>query len=114
MCSSDLSLAAILALDDEAFRSRFRGTPLVRAKRSGLLRSAAIALGNRPDPASAEALIAALGDSDAVVRGAAAWALGRWRHAEPALAAIAHDALVARLPRETDAVARSEIEAALV
>ena len=111
---ASLSLAAILALDDEAFRSRFRGTPLVRAKRSGLLRSAAIALGNRPDPASAEALIAALGDSDAVVRGAAAWALGRWRHAEPALAAIAHDALVARLPRETDAVARSEIEAALV
>jgi epoxyqueuosine reductase len=109
-----LPLAELLALDDEAFRRRFRGTPLVRAKRSGLLRSAAIALGNRPDPASAEALIAALADPDAIVRGAAAWALGRWRHAEPALAATAHDALVVRLPLEMDASARSEIEAALV
>jgi epoxyqueuosine reductase len=109
-----LPLAELLALDDDAFRRRFKGTPLVRAKRSGLLRSAAIALGNRPDPASAEALIAALADSDAIVRGAAAWALGRWRHAEPALAASAQDALVARLPLETDASARSEIEAALV
>jgi epoxyqueuosine reductase len=109
-----LPLAELLALDDEAFRRRFRGTPLVRAKRSGLLRSAAIALGNRPDPASAAALIAALADSDATVRGAAAWALGRWRHAEPALASIAHDALVARLSREKDAGARSEIEAALL
>jgi epoxyqueuosine reductase len=110
---SSLPLAALLALDDDAFRHRFRGTPLVRAKRSGLLRSAAIALGNRPDPANAGALITALADSDAIVRGAAAWALGRWRHAEPALAACAHDALVARLPLETDASVRAEIEAAL-
>ena len=109
-----LPLAELLALDDEAFRRRFRGTPLVRAKRSGLLRSAAIALGNRPDPASAEALIAALADPDEIVRGAAAWALGRWRHAEPALAATAHEALNARLPLETNGDVRAEIEAALL
>ncbi|MFM8380219.1 MAG: tRNA epoxyqueuosine(34) reductase QueG, partial [Planctomycetia bacterium] len=73
-----LGLADLLALDEPGFRARFRGTPLFRAKRGGLLRSAAIVLGNRPDPASAEALVAALGDADEVVRGAAAWALGRW------------------------------------
>lgn len=73
-----LGLADLLALDEAGFRARFRGTPLVRAKRRGLLRSAAILLGNRPDVASADALVAALGDADEVVRGAAAWALGRW------------------------------------
>jgi epoxyqueuosine reductase len=73
-----LGLADLLALDEAGFRARFRGTPLWRAKRRGLLRTAVILLGNRPDVASAEALVAALGDGDEVVRGAAAWALGRW------------------------------------
>ncbi len=73
-----LGLADLLALDEAGFRIRFRGTPLWRAKRRGLLRTAVILLGNRPDVASAEALVAALGDGDEVVRGAAAWALGRW------------------------------------
>jgi epoxyqueuosine reductase len=73
-----LGLADLLALDEAGFRARFRGTPLWRAKRRGLLRTAVILLGNRPDVASAEALVAALGDADEVVRGAAAWALGRW------------------------------------
>jgi epoxyqueuosine reductase len=108
-----LPLAELLALDDAAFRRRFKGTPLVRAKRSGLLRSAAIALGNRPDAASADALVAALADHDEIVRAAAAWALGRWRHAEPVLAAIAHEALSARLPLETSNAVCAEIEAAL-
>jgi hypothetical protein len=48
------------------------------------------------------------------VRGAAAWALGRWRHAEPTLAATAHEALNARLPLETSGDVRAEIEAALL
>lgn len=76
--SAALPLAEVLALDDAGFRARFRGTPLWRAKRRGLVRSAVLVLGNQPDPASAEALIAALDDADAVVREAAAWALGRW------------------------------------
>jgi epoxyqueuosine reductase len=36
----------LLALDDAAFRRRFRGSPLLRAKRSGLQRNAAVALSN--------------------------------------------------------------------
>jgi epoxyqueuosine reductase len=74
-----LSLAELLSLDEAAFRERFRGSPLLRAKRRGLLRSAAIALGNRPDPAARQALVAALDDEDAVIRDAAAWALDRYR-----------------------------------
>jgi epoxyqueuosine reductase len=73
-----LGLADLLSLDEAGFRDRFRGTPLWRAKRRGLLRTAVILLGNRPDVASTEALMAALGDADEVVREAAAWALGRW------------------------------------
>jgi epoxyqueuosine reductase len=73
-----LSLAEILSFDDVGFRQRFKGSPILRAKRAGLARSAAIALGNRPDPATAAALEQALRDPEPVVREAAAWALGQW------------------------------------
>jgi epoxyqueuosine reductase len=107
-----LGLADILRLDESAFRRRFRGSPLWRAKRKGLLRSAAIALGNRPDPDSAPALLAAAADEDPVIRGAAAWALGRWL-AHEEFAARARQALAERLDVETDADVRAEIERAL-
>jgi epoxyqueuosine reductase len=91
-----LDLAELLRLDEVAFRRRFKGSPLLRAKRHGLARSAAIALGNRPDPAALQALTAALADAEPVVREAAAWALGRWveagvrtAEAQAALAALA-------------------------
>ncbi|MFM8290612.1 MAG: tRNA epoxyqueuosine(34) reductase QueG [Planctomycetia bacterium] len=73
-----LDLAALLQLDEAGFRRRFKGSPILRAKRRGLVRSAAIALGNRPDPTAFPALAAALADPEPVVREAAAWALGRW------------------------------------
>lgn len=73
-----LPLADLLELDDEGFRRRFKGSPILRAKRHGLARSAAIALGNRPHPPAFAALAAALHDAEPVVREAAAWALGRW------------------------------------
>ena len=106
------SLAAILELDTEAFRQRFKGSPLRRAKRRGLLRSAAIALGNRPQAPTFDALAAALADEEPVVRGAAAWALGRWRHAD-VVAERARAALIGRIEIENDADVRAEIERAL-
>jgi epoxyqueuosine reductase len=106
------SLAEILALDTEAFRQRFKGSPLRRAKRRGLLRTAAIALGNRPHAPSFDALAAALADEEPVVRGAAGWALGRWRQAD-VVAERARAVLVARLAVEVDADVRAEIERAL-
>ena len=110
--SAALSLVDLLGLDEAGFRTRFRGTPLFRAKRSGLVRSAALVLGNRPDPASADALVAALADFDAVVRGAAAWALGRWI-AAGVLADRCRTALAARHAVEPDADVRHEIDQAL-
>jgi len=106
-----LALAELLQLDDATFRMRFKGSSLLRAKRRGLLRSAAIALGNRPHAPSFDALAAALADGDPVVRGAAAWALGRWRHAD-VVAEQARATLVARLAVEDDADVRTEIERA--
>jgi epoxyqueuosine reductase len=108
-----LSLAELLALDDAGFRRRFRGTPILRAKRRGLVRSAAIALGNRPDPAAFAPLAAALGDTEPVVRGAAAWALGRGRRAGGEIGSLAREALERRLPQEADPLVRDEITWAL-
>ena len=72
-----LEPAALLALDEAAFRERFRSTAMWRARRSGLLRNAAIVLGNRGDASAAPALRGALADPDPVVRDAAEWALTR-------------------------------------
>jgi epoxyqueuosine reductase len=71
------ALEALLDLDPEAFRARFRGSALTRTKRTGLLRNAAIVLANRGERRAAGALGRALGDPDAVVRHAAAWALAK-------------------------------------
>ena len=68
-------LESLFELDRDAFRARFRGTALARTKRAGLLRNAAIVLANRGERRAVGALSRALGDEDAGVRRAAAWAL---------------------------------------
>jgi epoxyqueuosine reductase len=68
-------LTALLGLDDEAFRKCFRNTPLWRAKRRGVLRNAAIVLGNQRARAALPALRKAAGDEEPLVREAAAWAI---------------------------------------
>ncbi len=70
-------LDELLALDERAFRERFAGTPLLRAKRRGLLRNAAVALGNSGLFAARPALERAATDSDEQLRAHAAWALRR-------------------------------------
>ncbi len=75
--TNHVDLAALFTLDDAAFRDRFRHTPLWRAKRRGLLRNAAIVLGNRPHPEAISALIRGLNDPEPLVRGASVWALRR-------------------------------------
>jgi epoxyqueuosine reductase len=72
-----VDLVELLGLSEEAFRHRFRGTTLMRAKRRGLLRNAALALGNIGDPAALPALRRALEDPEPLVREAAAWAIAR-------------------------------------
>lgn len=70
-------LIAILEMAESDFRERFRGTPILRAKRTGLQRNACVALGNGKNPAAVPALMRALQDGEPLVRGHAAWALGQ-------------------------------------
>ncbi len=71
-------LVGLFELNEEAFRARFRRTPLWRAKRRGILRNAAIVLGNQRSPSGFEALCRGLHDDEPLVRGACAWALGEY------------------------------------
>ena len=73
----DPDLPALLKLDADGFRRRFRTSAVSRAKRSGLARNVALALGNRAHPSDVPALRDALSDGDPVVREHAAWALDR-------------------------------------
>ena len=72
-----ITLAELFELDDDTFRRRFRHTPLWRAKRRGVLRNAAVVLGNRPHEAAQPALRRGIEDTEAMVREACAWALDR-------------------------------------
>jgi epoxyqueuosine reductase len=72
-----LDPAELLGLSEEEFRHRFRGTALLRPRRPGLLRNAALVLGNTGGAAALPALRAALGDPEPLVREAAAWAIAR-------------------------------------
>ncbi len=76
--SNPIDLAELLRMDEAAVRRRFRGSPILRAKRRGLVCQAAYALGNSPDPNAIPALMEGLGDTDPAVREACAWALERY------------------------------------
>jgi epoxyqueuosine reductase len=64
-------------LDEAAFRARFKGTPILRAKRRGLLRNVAIALGNWGSPETLPVLEQALQDPEPLIQEHAAWAIER-------------------------------------
>ena len=70
-------LRDILTMDQNDFSQRFRKSPIKRTKRRGLLRNAAVALGNVGDASDVPTLSRALSDSEPLVRQHAAWALGR-------------------------------------
>ncbi len=69
----------LLALSPAQFKQRFDGTSLLRARRSGLLRNAAIVLGNTGVASALPALERAALDADEVIRDAATWAISRIR-----------------------------------
>jgi epoxyqueuosine reductase len=99
-----VDLVALFELDDATFREHFRHTPLWRAKRRGLLRNAAIVLGNRPYEDALPALVRGLNDDEPLVRAACAWAIGNYSRLDAACA------LEARLAIESDPVVRLETE----
>jgi epoxyqueuosine reductase len=70
-----LELAELFYLTDESFRMRFRNTPLWRSKRRGILRNAAIVLGNQRATTAIDALTHGLDDPEPLVQDTCRWAL---------------------------------------
>jgi len=101
------SLIELMGMTQEEFSRRFKGSPVKRAKRRGLLRNVAVALRNWGSPEAVPVLAAALNDEEPLVRGHAAWALGRIG-AEGAL-----QALRSRAEVEEDGWVREEIALSL-
>jgi epoxyqueuosine reductase len=104
--SNPVSLAKLFDLTDESFRQRFRKTPLWRSKRRGILRNAAIVLGNQQFVAATSALQRGIRDVEPMVRAASAWALGQIG------GSAARQTLAGCLQTETDSEVIDEITAA--
>ncbi len=98
-------LSTLLTLTDETFAEHFTGSAIYRIKRAQMVRNACIAAGNSGLEDLSALLIPLLSDASPLVRGHAAWALGRLRKGRGML----HKALT----RESDQAVRQEIIAAL-
>jgi epoxyqueuosine reductase len=97
------SLADLSKLDDSAFRALFTKSPVKRIGRDRFLRNVLIAIGNSGDAALTKEAERLLSDDNAMVRGAAVWALSLL---------MARDEFDARMTiavsTETDASVRAE------
>ena len=92
----------LLKMSAEEFDREFAETPMARPGRAGLLRNAAIVLGNSGDSAAVPVLIEALRDREPLIRGAAVWAL------QTLGGEAARQALSDLAEREIDPVVRDE------
>lgn len=102
------SLPELMGLDEQGFRRRFEGSAVTRAKRRGLLRNAAVVLGNSGNRDAIAVLARTLeAEPEALVRAHAAWAIGRLG------GRAARDGLERRRRGEDDPSVAAEIAAAL-
>lgn len=107
-------LDQVLRMTNPEFRAWFQPTAAGWRGKTVLQRNAVIALGNSGDPRALPLLLEALADPQRpVLRGAAAWALGKLGRAVPDAAPAAARALADLLEREADAAVRQEAETAL-
>ena len=97
----------ILRMDEETFKNVFQGRAIRRATWRGLQRNACIVLGNTGDESIVPSLIDALSSDSELVRGHAAWALGKISGDK------AKTALTVRINSEKDEWVTSEINVAL-
>jgi epoxyqueuosine reductase len=102
------ALTWVLSMSEAEFRETYRATPVLRTKRRGLARNAAVALGNTGTEGDLPALAHAAEEHDEpLVRGHAVWALGHrfGRNAVPTIERV--------LRREQESSVRDECWAAL-
>jgi epoxyqueuosine reductase len=114
---SGWSLERFLTLDEPGFLALFATSPIRRANRAGFVRNVCVAMGNRGERGFLVPLATALeNDRDALVRGHAAWALGRIAGSLPATDAAraeAAAALARAAGTDDDAWVREEARLAL-
>ena len=104
----ELSVQDVLCMDQATYSATFSKSAIKRAKRRGLLRNAAVVLGNTGTPEDVELLCERLHqEPDPLVRGHIAWALGRIPDPQGV------QALQQQLQIEQDDFARQEILDAL-
>jgi epoxyqueuosine reductase len=110
------ALLELMTLSEEEFASRFSGSPIKRTGRRGLLRNVAVALGNWGARQAVPVLARALDDPEPLIRGHAAWALGRIldRVGIPGDGGfVVAEAILHRLHVEEDPWVEEELETAL-
>jgi epoxyqueuosine reductase len=97
----ELGLGEVLGLSPEGFAALFRGTPVKRLKRTGLLRNACVVAGNSGDTRHVPALAELARREAPLIRAHAVWALRR----------LGAEAEVAELRAgETDPLVRAEFD----
>jgi epoxyqueuosine reductase len=74
-----MQLRDYLSLDDAQFRALFRGSPIKRIKRRGLLRNVCVALGNVGTKEDLPALLRAAEDTEPLIAEHATWAIAQIR-----------------------------------
>lgn len=100
-------LESLATVDEESFRERWSRLFVYNPNRNDVRRNAIVALGNVGGPQAEPTLLEVLSDEDPVIRGHAAWALGRLG------TGAARRALEKAGQRETDSLVRREITLSL-
>ena len=77
--TAGMALRDYLALTEDGFRTLFRGSPIKRARRRGLLRNVCVALGNTGSPEDLPALQRAASEEEELIAEHARWAINRIR-----------------------------------
>jgi len=101
-------LSDLIDMSEETFRHQYEGMAIFRIGRRRLLRNAVVALGNWRDGQATPVLVRALTDVEPLVRGHAAWALGRFG------GQTVRKTLEDSLHSERDPYVRREIQMAIV
>lgn len=102
-------LVRLVDMSEDDFHAWFDSTAAAWRGRQVLQRNALVALGNSGDPAAFDPLCNSLRSPDALLRGHAAWALGRLAELAPGVASRVRQVLTDALACEADVTVREEI-----
>jgi epoxyqueuosine reductase len=103
-----LKLIDLIQISQEIFSKRFKGSPIKRIKRRGLLRNVAVALGNSGNAQAIPILLKVLDDEEPLIRAHVVWALGELAGPE-VLPAIRK-----KLNNESEKIVLAELERVVV